>query len=97
MAVDLGQELLESGDDEIIELWYIIGVAALSCQPPDISTAHYHLQHAKEMITTLQEAGVNEFQEQYDLVMQHLSLIDADEVARLDAEGEDEMQCDDDL
>ena len=90
MAVDLGQELLESGDDEIIELWYIIGVAALSCQPPDIATAYYHLEHAREMIEALHEAGAN-YQEQLGLVMQHMSLIDMNELAALEKEGEDEM------
>lgn len=96
MAVDLGQELLNSGDDEIIELWYIIGVAALSCQPPDIAAAFYHLEHAREMIEALQEAGAN-YKEQLDLVMQHLSLIDMNALAALEKEEEEEMTVEDDI
>lgn len=54
LAMDLVTDLLHD-DDENIELWYIMGVAALSCRPPDIGTARYHLEQAKDMMETLRE------------------------------------------
>ena len=47
-AMDLCQMLLEE-DDENIELWYIMGMAALGAAPPDTEAALYHLEKAKEM------------------------------------------------
>jgi len=53
-AMDLCQMLLEE-DDENIELWYIMGMAALGAAPPDTDAAIYHLEKAKEMTSQLQE------------------------------------------
>ena len=53
-AMELVTSLLHD-DDENIELWYIMGVAALSCQPPDTEGARYHLDTAKTMMETLLE------------------------------------------
>ena len=53
-AMDLAEMLLEE-DDENVELWYIMGMAALGAQPPDTETAIYHLDHAKEMLVAARE------------------------------------------
>ena len=53
-AMELVTSLLHD-DDENIELWYIMGVAALSCRPPDREGARYHLDTAKTMMETLLE------------------------------------------
>jgi tetratricopeptide (TPR) repeat protein len=53
-AMDLVTDLLHDDDDNI-ELWYIMGVAALSCRPPDTDAARYHLETAKNMMETLLE------------------------------------------
>ena len=53
-AMELVTSLLHD-DDENIELWYIMGVAALSCRPPDTEGARYHLETAKTMMETLLE------------------------------------------
>ena len=53
-AMDLCQLLLEE-DDEDVEVWYIMGVAALGACPPNTDAAQYHLEHARDMILTHQE------------------------------------------
>ena len=59
LAMDLVTDLLHD-DDENIELWYIMGVAALSCRPPDTDSARYHLEQAKDMMETLRENMAHE-------------------------------------
>ena len=87
-----------------------MGVAAMSCQPRDSSSARYHLERAKEMMEALKEAaqmtngevtvgvgkksGVQEgdgegtmeeggdefpYEEQLQLVLEHLQLLDAED------------------
>jgi len=46
-------------DDENIELWYLVGVAALSILPiPDYEQAIFHLEQAKKMIEKLIEVKI---------------------------------------
>ena len=40
-------------DDENVELWYMMGVAALSKDPADVESARFHLDHAKQMLDEL--------------------------------------------
>lgn len=53
-AVDLVSDLLQD-DDENVELWYLAGVAALSCSPPDTQCALVHLEHALQMMTRIRD------------------------------------------
>lgn len=76
-AVDLGSELLNLDDDNI-ELWYIIGVAALGLDPPDIDTSKYHLERALTMMNEMIEKDKNSFiyHEEYKLVQEHLKIVE---------------------
>jgi len=77
-AMDLIASLLAQ-DDENIELWYIMGVAALGAAPPDMDAARLHLEKAKELVETIRENTSAEefpFGEQLRLVNEHLAMID---------------------
>lgn len=51
LATTLVSDLL-CEDDENVELWYLMGVAALACSPPDVETAEQYLQTALEVCAT---------------------------------------------
>ncbi len=76
-AIDLGSELLNLDDDNI-ELWYILGVAALGMDPPDIDSSKYHLERALAMMNEMIEKDKNAFiyHEEYKLVQEHLKLVE---------------------
>ena len=75
-ALVLCSDLLEEDDDNI-EVWYIAGVAALSCSPVDRDGALYHLSHARDMILAMRETGASHgTEEQYDLIMNHLEILE---------------------
>ena len=40
-------------DDENVELWYMMGVAALTKDPADVESARFHLDRTKEMLDEL--------------------------------------------
>lgn len=76
-AIDLGSELLNLDDDNI-ELWYILGVAALGLDPPDIDSSKYHLERALAMMNEMIEKDKNAFiyHEEYNLVNEHLKIVE---------------------
>ena len=79
-AMTLISDLLRQ-DDENVELWYMMGVAALGSQPVDIEAAKIHLEHAKTMMDGIREEVkmVGEqfpYDEQYILVMEHLQILE---------------------
>eukprot|EP01034_Spumella_vulgaris_P024257 gene24257-30576_t len=79
-ALDLISDLLQD-DDENVELWYLMGVGALSCSPPDVVCARVNLERAKEMMIRIKKDCNEEgeefmFDEQYDLVETHLQMLD---------------------
>lgn len=79
-AMTLISDLLQH-DDENVELWYMMGVAALGSNPVDIEAAKIHLEHAKTMMDNIREE-VKQFgeqfpyDEQYILVMDHLQILE---------------------
>ena len=76
-AIDLLTDLLND-DDENIEVWYILGIAALGLNPPDHDFARYHFERAHEMLMALYEQiGSQEFPyvEELRLVQEHLGLL----------------------
>lgn len=94
-AMELILDLLQD-DDENIEIWYLMGVAALSSTPPDLECARYHLDQAKRMMDEMKEHQVQEalmmsgvsgagggeqeefpFQQEYELVLEHLKMLDS--------------------
>jgi len=91
-AMDLCQMLLEE-DDENIELWYIMGMAALGASPPDTEAAIYHLEKAKEMILQLQENHGDDEGSKSMLVLIEQRLGEANAAA---AEGEIHAEAEDD-
>ena len=79
-AMNLISDLLQH-DDENVELWYMMGVAALGADPVDIEASKIHLEHAKTMMDDIREevkrAGEEfPYDEQYILVMDHLQILD---------------------
>lgn len=80
-AIELLSDLLED-DDEIIEIWYVIGVAALGLRPPDCELARHNLERAREMMNViLEQTGPVEFPfgEQMCLVDEHLKILEVHE------------------
>ena len=76
-AICLLTDLLND-DDENIEIWYIIGVAALESNPPDYDLARYNLEKAQEMMNVVyQQIGSENFPftDEMLLVQEHLKLI----------------------
>lgn len=75
-AITLCSDLLEE-DDENIEVWYIAGVAALSCKPVDSEGAMFHLSHARDMIDAQRESGMGgaDLDEQYGLIAKHMEML----------------------
>jgi hypothetical protein len=61
--MDLVSDLLND-DDENIELWYVMGVAGLSCKPVDVDSSRYHLETARGMMEKLL-ASMSEVSEGY--------------------------------
>ncbi len=61
---------------------YLMGVAALSCSPPDVDAARFNLERAREMMDRLRhdcdEQGEDfPFEEQSALVQDHLMLLES--------------------
>lgn len=81
-AMDLIADLLQQ-DDENIELWYIMGVAALGATNPDKDVARYHFDTAKGMMDRIKKELDHStpngtpfhLQDQYNLVIEHLALL----------------------
>ena len=76
-AICLLTDLLHD-DDENIEIWYIIGIAALEQKPPDYDLARYNLERAQEMMKVVhQQMGADQFPfiEEMHLVEEHLKFI----------------------
>ena len=77
-AISLLTDLLND-DDENVEIWYIIGIAALELRPPDYDLSRYNLERAQEMMNVVQQQmGVENFPftEEMLLVQEHLKFID---------------------
>jgi hypothetical protein len=79
-AITLISDLLLH-DDENIELWYMMGVAALGSKPVDIEVAKIHLEHAKMMIEKIKMESeksneVFPYEEQYVLIIEHLKILE---------------------
>ena len=76
-------------DDEIIEIWYVIGVAALGMRPPDCELARHHLEHARDMLNVIYEQTGPEFPfgTQLCLVEEHLKILEAQEQSILVRSG----------
>ena len=49
----LGSLLAEN--DEVIEVWYLLGCAFLACTPSNLDSAHHYLENALTMLTKLKE------------------------------------------
>lgn len=94
-AMTLLVDLLDD-DDENVELWYIMGVAALSLDPPDVGAARHHLEQAKSFMDLAREemdlAGAAPdaaYFEQYDLVTEKLRIVeDVEQKMGINATGE---------
>lgn len=76
-AVDLITDMMNE-DDEIIELWHLMGVAELSREQPDQELVRYHFERALKMMESLkQETMMGQevqfaFDCQYEEVIQYL-------------------------
>ena len=98
-ALELAVSLLND-DDEQIEIWYLIGVASMTGTGDHIDkeSARYHLQHAKEMLEKLQEQVKEDpfiLGDRYELVLEHLSMLDNDSHATADCgQSDQEMVVD---
>mmetsp|Transcript_28194 Transcript_28194/g.38778 ORF Transcript_28194/g.38778 Transcript_28194/m.38778 type:complete len:378 (-) Transcript_28194:42-1175(-) len=100
-AAELLQDLLLD-DDENIELWYLLGVVALSQQPRQTEQARYHLQTARDMMIAVKQqllAGGEEasfpYEEQLRLVDEHLALLGEDQAVQPgEIEDEEWSTCD---
>lgn len=82
-AMELITDMLHDDDDNI-ELWYIMGVAALSISPPELDIARYHLERAQEMMEALLEQTSQDdfpYHDQYRLLQEHMSLLEKHEGA----------------
>lgn len=78
-AIELLTDLLND-DDEIIEIWYIIGIAAIGLDPPDLESGRYHLERAHEMMIHIQDQCLDDmcefpFNEELCLVEAHLKML----------------------
>ena len=96
-AITLISDLLLH-DDENIELWYMMGVAALGSKPVDVEVAKNHLEHAKMMIEDIKMEAerCNEefsYEEQYILIIEHLKILEDYTLERNEDENnEDNMK-----
>jgi len=94
-AMELLGLLLEE-DDENTELWYIMGVAALSAKPADIETASFHLNKAKSMMMDSQERTGEDCSEQLCMIEQHLTEVTKLQAnSEIAAEGEEDEEAED--
>ena len=76
-AICLLSDLLND-DDENIEIWYLIGIAALEMNPPDYDLSRYNLEKAQEMMNVVHQQVGSEnfpFTEEMLLVQEHLKFI----------------------
>ena len=74
-AIELGIDLLNFDDDNI-ELWYLVGVAALATNPPDTEASRYHLDQALVMVNTLIENNKqNDRDDENSQLIEYLNLI----------------------
>jgi len=95
VAVALCANLLEEDDDNI-EVWYIAGVAALCCRPEDRDLARHYFSNAKEMIEFQRESrmGGRGLDDQYNLVIQHLEILDNEgHASASSADGATKQDC----
>lgn len=90
-AMDVIADLLQQ-DDENLELWYMMGVASMSLQPPDLESGRFHFERAKEMMDEMKESIEKDgrgtdlppsFEEHYRLCSTHLDMI-----AEMEEKGE---------
>ncbi|KAJ1443456.1 hypothetical protein B484DRAFT_389441, partial [Ochromonadaceae sp. CCMP2298] len=65
-ALDLAAQLLQE-DDENVELWYLMGVAALSMPAPDVDCAQHSLEQARDMILRVREEERQRREEEVDV------------------------------
>jgi len=49
----LGSLLAEN--DEVIEVWYLLGCAFMACTPSNLESAHHYLENALSMLTKVKE------------------------------------------
>ena len=61
----LGSLLAE--DDEVIEVWYLLGCAFMACTPSSNESAHYYWDNALSMLTKAKDDLENTLEEDYDL------------------------------
>jgi len=43
-------------DDEVVEVWYLLGVAYSLCEPAELFLARSHLEKAKEMLDAVKKS-----------------------------------------
>lgn len=91
---------LMAENDEVIEVWYLLGCAFMACSPPQVESAHYYWdkcmtmllkvkQEMKECIDDNEASGVDTegIDEQIEEVKRKLELIDAKD-KMVDCEGD---------
>ena len=94
-AMELLALLLEE-DDENTELWYIMGVAALSAKPADIETASFHLNKAKSMVMDEQERTGEDCSDQLCMIDEKLTEVTKLRAnSEIAAEGEEDEEAED--
>jgi len=42
-------------NDEVIEVWYLLGCAFMACTPPNPESAHYYWENALSMLNNVKE------------------------------------------
>ena len=72
--MDLVTSLLQDDDDDA-ELWYIMGLAALSTVPPDKGTARHYFSGAKQIMTLAMENQQYDYSDKLELIDQHLAML----------------------
>ncbi len=60
----LGSLLAEN--DEVIEVWYLLGCAFMACTPSHNESAHYYWEHTLSMLTKVKEDLKKSLEEEYD-------------------------------
>ena len=96
-------------DDEVVEVWYLLGVAYSLCEPAELYLARSHLEKAQEMLEAVRKSVPHSdelpFLEQIRLVEEQLVCVGeaektlaarGEEVVEGEEEEEEEQQGDDD-
>ena len=60
----LGSLLAEN--DEVIEVWYLLGCAFMACTPSNNESAHYYWEHTLSMLTKVKEDLNKSLEEEHD-------------------------------